>query len=101
MSQPLPGAAVTATLHKRLTPVTSDVTALPLDKAEPQTDGKRLNLFLYLTTVNAARRNGDMPPQAKPNETSFPPLALNLYYLLTAFSGPSGDEITNHALLGN
>jgi hypothetical protein len=65
-------------------------------------------------TRNAAFSNREMPGQVKPGETAFPPLPLNLYYLITAFgrdndsTQPFGHELMgkamstlhDHALLG-
>lgn len=95
-------AAVTATIRNILQQsIQSEgtVTTLPLDKANVETDANRLNLFLYQTTVNAAFRNADMPGQAKPSESSHPPLALNLHYLITAY-GDNSQVPKDHKLLG-
>jgi hypothetical protein len=102
-------AAVTTTLQSILfQSVTSDpdlsdttVTILPLDKARGNVTNNQLNLFLYHITRNQAWSNRDMPGQVKPGETAFPPLPLNLYYLLTAF-GRENDatQAFGHELLG-
>ena len=50
---------------------------------------------------NAAWSNADMPRQVQPGEVAIPPLALNLYYLLTAFG--RDDDVAQpfgHELLG-
>ena len=109
MSNPLAIAAVTTTLQAILQQgVTAEadlvdtmVTILPLDKARNGISKNQLNLFLYQVARNAAWSNADMPRQVKPGETGFPPLALNLYYLLTAF-GQNDDAAKpfGHALLG-
>jgi len=109
MSNSLAVAAVTTTLQSILfSNVTSDpdlndttVTTLPLDKARGNNNNNQLNLFLYQLARNAAFSNRDMPQQVKPGETAFPPLALNLYYLITAF-GRDGDATQQfgHELLG-
>lgn len=105
MSNPLAIAAVTATLRNLLTQgMTADlpgtsVTTQPLDKARDGNTGNQLNLFLYQTVPNAALRNMDMPRQVKPGETGWPPLALNLYYLVTAY-GQNDDDTSSHHLLG-
>lgn len=78
-----------------------EVTTLPLDRARV-TDAahNRLNLFLYHMELNAAWRNQDLPRQARPGESSFPPLALNLHYLVTAYA--EGDnELVGQVLLGH
>ena len=56
-----------------------------------KTDGAdlpdQINLFMYHVTPNAAWRNWDMPSRdAAGNRISNPPLALDLYYLVTAYS---------------
>jgi hypothetical protein len=57
----------------------------------------RLSLWLYRVSENEFVKNQPMA-RANGNETlRFPPLALNLYYLLTPFA-PSGDA--DHLLLG-
>ena len=106
MSNALAIAAVTATLRNLLTQgVTADVpgtavTTQPLDRARsPNDNGNQINLFLYLAVSNAAWSNMDMPRQVKPGETGQPPLALNLYYLLTAY-GQNDDDTFGHRLLG-
>lgn len=106
MSNALAIAAVTATLRriidegiKNELPGTS-VTTKPLDKAEAAAN--LVNLFLYQTTESAAWRNRDMPRQTKPGETGQPPLALDLYYLVTAYgkADESSDPPQSHRLLG-
>ncbi|MEX8521098.1 MAG: DUF4255 domain-containing protein [Leptothrix sp. (in: b-proteobacteria)] len=103
-------AAVTSTLRSLLETgvhldpdlVDAQVTMLPLDRARDNTaSANQLNLFLYQTMPAAAWRNQDMPRQAKPGETAPPPLALNLYYLVTAF-GKDNDATSpfSHQLLG-
>ena len=61
------------------------MTTLPLDKARGNNNNNQLNLFLYQIARNAAWSNRDIPQQVKPGETGVPPLALNLYYLVTAY----------------
>ncbi len=99
-------AAVTATLQSILTLGTQSfadmkVTIQPLDKARGTNNGNQINLFLYMVVRNAAWVNADMPRQVRPGEAAFPPLPLNLYYLVTAF-GASDDSAqpTGHMLLG-
>ncbi|MGC2108250.1 MAG: DUF4255 domain-containing protein [Candidatus Korobacteraceae bacterium] len=122
MSNSLAIAAVTATLQSiLLQAVTAEtdlsdtvVTIQPLDKARGAINSNQLNLFLYQILPNAAWRNWDIPSQVKQGESAVPPLALNLYYLLTAFgrdndaNQPFGHELLgkamsalyDHALLG-
>ncbi len=76
------------------------VTTKPLDKArEAGEENNQINIFLYQTVPNTAWRNLDMPNKVKPGETGKPPLALNLYYLITAY-GEKNNEIQTHSLLG-
>jgi len=78
------------------------VTTLPLDSVrgdDGDTARNQLNLFLYHTEVNASWRNQRVPGRVRPGETGPPPLALNLYYLLTAY-GQDDSELIAHVLLG-
>ncbi|HXU68335.1 MAG TPA: DUF4255 domain-containing protein [Polyangia bacterium] len=114
MSNSFAIAAVTATLRNLLDQVKAPLpidppgdseladahcTARPPDKARSSEDQNQLNLFLYQTVPNAAMRNLDMPGQTQPGETGMPPLAINLYYLLTAY-GKNFDDVLSHRLLG-
>jgi hypothetical protein len=101
VSNPLAIAAVTATLRKLLVSGVGipEVTARPLDNARRSQTGKQLNLFLYQVLPDAAWRNRDMPRQAWPGETGYPPLPLTLSYLLTAYSDDE-DDTNAHQLLG-
>ena len=69
--------------------VTVTVEALPPDLIEPETNGPtKLNLFLYQVTPNIGWRNVDLPSlNGQGERISNPPLALDLYYLLTAYGG--------------
>ncbi len=106
-------AAVTATLHRlietdisqdegtlaEIVQPTSEIrcTTLPLDQANEENKGhNRLNIFLYHTEVSAAFRNMDI---SDPKGSSPPPLAINLYYLLTAY-GEDHNKLIDHLLLG-
>jgi|SRR6185369_10960597 len=75
------------------------VSTQPPDEVKATAD--LINLFLYQTMINAAWSNMDLPQQVKPGETGKPALALNLYYLLTAY-GKDNDSINpiSHRLLG-
>jgi hypothetical protein len=76
------------------------VTTAPLDKVlNGDEANNQVNLFLYKTESNAAWRNMDLPNQVKPGESGRPPLALNLYYLITAY-GQGNNELVSHFLLG-
>jgi hypothetical protein len=79
------------------------VTTKPLDKARDSNNngGDQVNLFLYQYMENAALKNMEIPSQAKPGETGYPPLALNLYYLITVYAqNDDFPEPTSHLLLG-
>jgi hypothetical protein len=110
MSNSLAIAAVTATLRNLLTQgiqlepnlVDTTVTTMLPDRARASSDtANQVNLFLYQATPNAAWRNLDMPTRVRPGETGNPPLALNLYYLVTAY-GRDNDQSQpfSHELLG-
>jgi len=78
------------------------VTTLPLDRVrngDGDSSRNQVNLFLYHAEPSAAYRNMDLPRQVRPGETGRPPLALNLYYLLTAY-GQGDSELVAHVLLG-
>jgi hypothetical protein len=100
MSNSLAIAAVTATLRQLLQDgITAEtdlndtvITMQPPDRARTNgTNTNQLNIFLYQTLPNAALRNSDMPGRANPGERAMPPLALNLFYLLTAY-GRDNDQ---------
>ncbi len=105
MSNPLAIAAVTATLRNLIMEVTADlpdaqVTAKPPHKARNSNDnGNQLNLFLYQTALNAAWQQKKGSNRVNVDEMGKPPLALNLYYLLTAY-GKNDEDILSHRLLG-
>lgn len=118
MSNALAIAAATRTLRNLLTNVaTADysglpddtrptaeiqITTLPLDRVrngDGDSSRNQLNLFLYHAEPNGAWRNMDLPRQVRAGETGCPPLALNLYYILTAY-GQSDSELVAHVLLG-
>jgi len=112
MSNSLAIATATAALSNLLTQVRTqlpddpdnllsdtDITRSRLDKARTDEARNQLNLFLYQLVPNAALRNLDTRAIAKPGDTSPPPLALNLHYLLTAY-GRTDDELVSHRLLG-
>jgi len=76
------------------------VTNLPLDKAYESDEAKNhVNLFLYHVEHSAAWRSMDIPNRVKPGETGHPPLAINLYYIITTH-GQNGNELISHLLLG-
>jgi hypothetical protein len=92
-------AAVTATLMDLLRDMSdiggADVSAQPPDKAaEGLQEGEgRVNIFLYQTSVNAAWSNTDPPQRVKPGERGFPPLALNLHYLVTVYTADNNPTL--------
>jgi hypothetical protein len=99
MSNALAIAAVTAVLRDLLnnamidhglsttvgSPVT--VTALPPDRIKTGDDElPQLNIFLYHVASNAGWSNSALPSRdTQGNRTTNPPLALDLYYLLSAY----------------
>jgi hypothetical protein len=113
LSNTLSIGAVTATLRQLLGKVADPLpldplvdpeladatcTARPPDKARSAEDANQINLFLYHTQPNAALRNAGMPGSRSGDATQSP-LALNLYYLITAY-GRNFDDILSHRLLG-
>jgi hypothetical protein len=96
MSSPLAVGAVSAVLRNlldnalvnvgpvgpvKVTAVAPDV--IDLEEAEPKAS---LNLFLYRTSLNQGWANVGLPAfDGNGNQTSHPPLGLNLHYLLTAY----------------
>lgn len=118
MSNALAVAAVTRTLRNLLTTITTadysglpddtrptaeiEVTTLPLNRVrdgDGSNQHNQVNLFLYHTEPNTAWRNMDVPLRVRDGETGRPPLALNLYYILTAY-GQDDSELVAHVLLG-
>jgi hypothetical protein len=103
MSNALAIAAVSNTLRTLIDRGLRDgtvVTIQPPDLARENQTGRQVNLFLYQVALNPAFRNMDAPGRVRPNETGMPPLALNLYYLLTAYAGENDDDSMAHSLLG-
>lgn len=110
MSNSLAVAAVTATLHSLLIRVRepivdgdsalsdSEVSLRPLDVARTSEDRNQLNLFLYQAQQNAAWRNHDLVSRGAATDGAQVPLALNLFYLLTAY-GRQSDELYAHRML--
>ncbi len=108
MSTALAIAAVTATLRHLLDKNVGQgikldnnisVTAKPPDKARDGNENQ-INLFLYQVLPNAAWRNMNIPQRVRPGETSIPPLALNLFYMMTAY-GAGDSDVLGHLLLGH
>jgi hypothetical protein len=69
---------------------TPDVTVLPPTSSsspDPTPETDRLNLFLYQATPNTGWRNVGLPSRnSRGDLIDNPPLALDLHYLLTAYS---------------
>jgi hypothetical protein len=103
MSNHLIIAAVTSTLQQTLDRQIklngAKVTTKPPDKARGDNTGNQINLFLYHTKENAALRNMEMESSPKSGGSGQPPLALNLYYLLTTY-GENDEDPNSHKLLG-
>jgi hypothetical protein len=111
MSSPLAIAAVTAVLKDLLNNGVIDhdlsaavggtvsVTALPPDRVETGTEEQnQLNLFLFQVTPNPGWRNFGLPSRAASGEpVTNAPLALDLHYLLSAYSP---QELNAEILLG-
>jgi hypothetical protein len=112
MSNALAIAAVTAILKDLLVDGLLDndwssatvgevrITALPPDRiSTTDTDNRsQLNLFLYQVTPNQGWRNTDLPSHdGNGSRMTSPPLALDLHYLLTAYSG---QDLHGEILLG-
>ena len=70
---------------------TVTVSVLPPDRVVPAngSESSQLNLFLHQVTPNTGWRNEGLPSRdgSRPSRLSNPPLALNLHYLLSAYSG--------------
>jgi len=105
MSNALAIHAVTVALRQRLdrglnaeVPGTR-VTTCPPDRAREVT-GNQVNLFLYHTVPSPAWRNAS-PSDVPGSKAAQPPLALNLYYLVSAHGQNEDDpDPTSHRLLG-
>ncbi len=99
MSSWLAIAAVTATIRSLLEQglnadvAGTTVTTRPPDKARNGTSGSQVNLFLYHTVLSSGRRNMDVPQRVRAGETGYPPLPLNLHYLVTVYYGDNEDDI--------
>src|SRR5215470_6670342 len=79
----------------------TSITMQPPDEARSANPPpeRQLNLYLYQVMPSAAYRNTDMPRQLRPGETGQPPLALNLYYLITAYAVDDAQPVS-HRILG-
>src|SRR6516165_2853259 len=111
MSTALGIAGVTAVLESMLNSVFNPgaglgsvtISAFAPDVVQASLDAgstsNQINLFLHQVTPNAAWRNVDMPSLSPDGMTPLknPPLALDLHYLLTAYTAEDGFA---EALLG-
>lgn len=93
-------ASLKSLLEEHLRPLGVTVTLLsPID---PSAEQKRVNLFLYRAVQNPHLSNRPLLPKpGTPDQIVHPPLALNLFYLLTPFA-PVADDVgqaTAHDLL--
>jgi hypothetical protein len=75
------------------------VTTQPPDQARGTSNVPQLNLFLFQATINGAMRNQPIAQQVKSGETGWPPLPLDLHYLLTAW-GPDNEDVVAQRVLG-
>ncbi|NTU63992.1 MAG: DUF4255 domain-containing protein, partial [Chloroflexi bacterium] len=111
MSNSLAIAAVTTTLKNILIAGFADITDLgvikfstqPLDKARASDNDNQVNLFLYNAVINGAwRNNPEIPGKTRPGESAVPPLALDLYYLITTYGqGNDTPDPNTRWLLGS
>ena len=114
MSNTLAIAAVTATLRDLLNRVAQPTgidpnpdpdiadttcTTKPPSQARGGEGQNQLNLFLYRTAASPTHRNQELPGRGRPLETALPPLALDLFYLVTAY-GKNNDDLLAHRVLG-
>jgi len=76
------------------------VTQDPPDRARtPQRNGHQLNLFLYQVTPNPGHVNADLPFRSSGGQVlTQPQLALDLYYLLTAYGVSDNETDAQHVL---
>ncbi|WP_144109698.1 DUF4255 domain-containing protein [Paraburkholderia sp. BCC1886] len=103
-------AAVTASLRNLLAQAVTlepelqdtSVTTLPMDRArDANNNANQLNVFLYQAMPSAAWRNMPIPQEVQSLESGVPPLALNLYYLITAYGRDNDAHVPfSHFLLG-
>ena len=80
---------------------TVTVSAVPPDRVVPAngTESTQLNLFLHQVTFNTGWRNHALPSRdgSGTQRLSNPPLALDLHYLVSAYSA---EELGSEILLG-
>src|SRR5512141_2729385 len=96
-------ATVTATIGQILEDVKKDVTGVVITLKPLDTLGKTLNdglnIFLYQVTLSKEYKNLDLPIRDRAGELIHQEeLALNLHYLLTAYSA-TNDELRAQQIL--
>lgn len=70
------------------------ITSKPPDKVEKESESPRLNVFLYNISQNSGFNTLDTPTRNSQGElVKRPIIALNLYYLLTAYAADSELEL--------
>jgi hypothetical protein len=87
-------------LETEMSPATKVTLLSPVETSSHQ---KRVNLFLYRVVPNAHLYNRDFQPKpGAPGVLLHPPLALNLFYLLTPFAqlDPETGDANAHAVMG-
>lgn len=87
-------------LEAEMSPATKVTLLSPVETSSHQ---KRVNLFLYRVVPNPHLYNRDFQPKpGAPNVLLHPPLALNLFYLLTPFAqlDPETGDANAHAVMG-
>lgn len=78
---------------------TVTVTALPPDRIDIATEQSQLNLYMYQATFNQGWRNEGYPAfNDRGDRVGNPPLALDLHYLLSAYT--AGPQLHTEILLG-
>ena len=86
-------------LETEMSPTTKVTLLSPVETSSHQ---KRVNLFLYRVAPNPHLYNRDFQPKpGAPNVLLHPPLALNLFYLLTPFAqlDPETGDANAHAVM--
>jgi hypothetical protein len=106
------GLTLQSLLADRIANPTNNGTPLPVTLGPPgperdpdgAVDDPRINLFLYQVVENCYLKNQEIPGHGHAGAYGYPPLSLDLHYLLTVFgstaSGAFFDETPAHQLLG-
>lgn len=98
------GDALITLLRDNMVEIPSDTIMLISPGEIEANDNVRLSLFLYQVRENAYLRNQDME-QIDPTHLRYPPLPLELYYMLTAYPSSGITDRTErteeeHRILG-